>query len=96
MADQEGFEQIVLLFEDDGGCVDSEMLFSDFEALAKRNTIPGNTGMNSPTIPARKSMVPRKIMSRRLNIISILVVKNGIWDRTIAEGVQFLCHGVSI
>ena len=44
MTDQEGFEQIVLLFEDDGGCVDSEMLFSDFEALAN-SSHPADAGI---------------------------------------------------
>ena len=33
MTDQEGLEEIVLLFEEDGSAIDSEMLFSEFETL---------------------------------------------------------------
>ncbi|MCZ6643338.1 MAG: hypothetical protein O7F71_17320 [Gammaproteobacteria bacterium] len=34
MADQQGLEEIVLLFDEDDASIDSEMLFSEFEALA--------------------------------------------------------------
>ncbi len=37
MADQEGLEEIVLLFDEDVASIDSEMLFPEFEALASES-----------------------------------------------------------
>ena len=46
MTDQEGLEEIVLLFEEDCSSIDSEMLFSEFEALVSGSPVGKITNLD--------------------------------------------------
>ncbi len=46
MTNQEGLAEIVLLFEEDGSSIDSEMLFSEFEALISGSSVGKETNLD--------------------------------------------------
>ncbi len=80
MTDQDGLEEIVLLFVEDGSSVDSEMLFSEFEALASGSPVGEITTLEqfaARTVQAVFALVGAGLTVRAMVFFQFPVDKNG-------------------
>ncbi len=84
MTNQEGLAEIVLLFEEDGSSIDSEMLFSEFEALVSGSSVGNKTNLDqyaASGVPAVYAHVGAGLIVRAMVFFQFSVDEEGQVDK---------------